>query len=297
MTNNLTIHAFPQQEGPAQRLADCLGAPCFPIFIHTFPDGESLVRVEQAFNTAIIYCSLAQPNEKLIALCLAAQALRDRGVQRVILVAPYMCYMRQDKAFEPGQAISQQVIGDMLDRRFDRILTIDPHLHRTKEIGAVFPKSQAEALSAAEPIADYILRQNPPSTSIVFGPDSEAMQWVAAVGRRTGMKALVGEKYRLDDRQVKIEIANPQIIQNRHVYLIDDICSSAGTIKIALSALLAAGAKSICAILVHALSEKSVVDDLMNAGLKMFISTDTVVNPSNRIEIAPLLADALKNET
>ena len=72
--------------------------------------------------------------EKLVALLLAVEALRRNGAKRLVLVAPYLCYMRQDIAFQPGEAISQKAIGGLLAGLVDRVITVDAHLHRTPDI-------------------------------------------------------------------------------------------------------------------------------------------------------------------
>ena len=56
-----------------------------------------------------------------------------------MLLAPYLCYMRQDAAFHEGEAISQKVIGALIAGCVDRVITVDAHLHRTPDIRAVFP--------------------------------------------------------------------------------------------------------------------------------------------------------------
>ncbi len=50
-------------------------------------------------GTAFVYCPLDRPNGKLTELMLAADAFRRGGTRRLVLIAPYLCYMRQDKAF------------------------------------------------------------------------------------------------------------------------------------------------------------------------------------------------------
>ena len=58
----------------------------------------------------VILCrSLDRANDKLVELLLAAEAARASGASRLTLVAPYLCYMRQDKAFEPGEVVSQKL--------------------------------------------------------------------------------------------------------------------------------------------------------------------------------------------
>ena len=96
------IQSLPSSSRDAARLAARLGIPFHVIAIHRFPDGEIRVAATPASPVTIIYASLDQPNEKLIALTLAAEALRRGGARRLVLLAPYLCYMRQDTAFHEG---------------------------------------------------------------------------------------------------------------------------------------------------------------------------------------------------
>ncbi len=128
----IMIAAMPGDMPAARKLETETGFPLSEIVIHHFPDGESPVRVPPPAETAIIYCTLDHPNEKLIELGLAASALKNLGARRLVLVAPYLGYMRQDKAFHEGEAVAQRFVGALLAQWFDRIVTVEPHLHRTK---------------------------------------------------------------------------------------------------------------------------------------------------------------------
>jgi ribose-phosphate pyrophosphokinase len=68
------------------------------------------VTVGPSSPTVIIYAPLDRPNDKLLAILFAAEALRRGGTKRLVLVAPYLCYMRQDAAFHAGEAISQRAV-------------------------------------------------------------------------------------------------------------------------------------------------------------------------------------------
>lgn len=98
----------------------------------------------------IFYCSLDKPNNKLIELFLAAAGARDMGARTVSLVAPYLCYMRQDKAFHCGEVVSQQVIGNLLAGYFDNVITVDAHLHRVHHLADAVPVSQAVNITATD---------------------------------------------------------------------------------------------------------------------------------------------------
>ena len=103
------IQSLPSSSRDAAQLAARLGLPFHEIAIHAFPDGEMRVTAGPAASATIIYASLDRPNGKLIALAFAAEALRRGGAKRLVLLAPYLCYMRQDTAFHEGEAISQKV--------------------------------------------------------------------------------------------------------------------------------------------------------------------------------------------
>lgn len=106
------ILGFPACRQPARRLALRTGMDYADVGIHTFPDGESLVRLPSDLpQHVILYCSLDDANRRLTDLELAAAMAPGLGAQRLTLIAPYLCYMRQDTAFHRGEAVSQRVIG------------------------------------------------------------------------------------------------------------------------------------------------------------------------------------------
>ena len=76
----ISIQALPTSARDAARLARRLGVPMHEIALHAFPDGEMRVRIGPAAPTTIVYASLDRPNDKLIALVLAAEALRRDGL-------------------------------------------------------------------------------------------------------------------------------------------------------------------------------------------------------------------------
>ncbi|MGE4218275.1 MAG: ribose-phosphate pyrophosphokinase-like domain-containing protein, partial [Alphaproteobacteria bacterium] len=165
------LFAFADSLDPARRLAAALGLPCVEIELHRFPDGESRVRVPEAAEAALLYRSLDRPNDKLVDLLLAASSLRDSGTARLTLVAPYLCYMRQDMAFRPGEAVSQRAVCGFLDRLFDAVVTVEPHLHRIDSLAAVFPTAQAAALSATGLLAEALRTDGVDPATVLVGPD------------------------------------------------------------------------------------------------------------------------------
>ena len=265
------------------------------ITVHRFPDKELRVTVGAASEITIVFASLYQPNDKLLALLFASEALRRNGAKRLVLVSPYLCYMRQDAAFHESEAISQKVIGQLLAGSFDRIVTVDAHLHRTDNIGDVFPGIEANDLSAAPTIAEA-LRAGIDRKTIVVGPDEESRSWVSDLATRLGLDHAVGRKCRLGDRSVEVVFPEPTLLANRPVLLVDDIVSSGATIAACTKSLQSAGVTEIDAVITHALFPPEFVDTLFAAGVRSIKSADSVPHPTNAIGLDGVLAEALRKE-
>jgi ribose-phosphate pyrophosphokinase len=266
------------------------------IAVHRFPDDELRVTVGPAPPTTILYASLDRPNDKLISLLFAAEALRRIGADRLILVAPYLCYMRQDAAFEEGEAISQKVVGRLFAEVFDRVITVDAHLHRTRTIQGVFPGIEAEDVSAMPAIANALRASSFDRRTVVVGPDAESEPWVSDLARRTGAPYAVAQKTRRGDRSVEIRFTDPQSFAGRPVLLVDDIVSSGGTLIACAQALAAAGANSVDAIITHALFSVDLMAEFTRNGIRSIRSTHSVPHPTNAIPIDDILVAALRSE-
>lgn len=70
--------------------------------------------VGAAASTTVIYAALDRPNDKLLAILFAAEALRRGGAKRLVLLAPYLCYMRQDAAFRGVRPSARKSSGACL---------------------------------------------------------------------------------------------------------------------------------------------------------------------------------------
>ena len=284
------LYAFGDDHAPAERLAARLGLPLHAISLHRHPDGESLPRIDEAAATAILYRALDRPDGKLMPLLLAADALRRAGATRVVLVAPYMPYLRQDTVFHPGEPLSRDVIGAVLGQAFDRVVTVEPHLHRTADLAPVFAGTEVTVLSAADLIARRLSLAAGP---VVVGPDAESEPWVRHIADEIAMPHLVGSKVRRGDREVAVTFASAALVQGRRAVIVDDICSSGATLAAATQALRAAGAASVEIIVVHDLARAGAAAMLHRAGAASFLATDSIGRRANAISLAPLLAAAL----
>ena len=284
------IHSFPESLALGRGLARSLGTRSASIGVHQFPDGETLVRVKPSEGTlAILVQCLHNPNAKLIPTLLASDALRRSGAERVVLVAPYLPYMRQDAVFHPGEPLSQSVIAGSLGRSFDHIVTIEPHLHRTPRLGDVFPCS-AHAVSAAPTLARWIERTG--RGSLVVGPDEESAPWIRAIADLAKLPWVVGRKERLGDHRVRIQF--PPLPKCSRAVIVDDIASSGGTLSVAARALRREGISTIDAAVVHAIFAPNALSRIRAAGIRTLVSCDTIPHETNAIRSLAMLTPALR---
>jgi ribose-phosphate pyrophosphokinase len=284
------ILGFSEYDMQGKRLAKSLGLAYEAVRIHYFPDGESKVTLPPKLPDHVIFCrSLNQPNDKLIELILAAKTARQLGAGHLTLVAPYLCYMRQDKAFSPGEAISQTVIGQLLADLFDDVITVDPHLHRTHHLIDAVPASKALTLSATLPMREFLQKLG---DIFLLGPDEESQQWLDAIAQDCCLSYCVARKKRLSDTEVQITL--PEIdLQNKRVVLIDDVISSGETIAITGLSCFENGASSVDVLVTHPLFATGAIERLKQAGIGQIWSTDSITHSSNCIFLADLLAEGI----
>ncbi len=257
-----------------------------------FPDGETLVRVPAvtSHKEAYLVWRLDRPDAKLFPLILAASALRKQGVKKITLVAPYLPYMRQDKAFHPGEAVAALEFAKILSQSVDRIITIDPHLHRISKLSKIY-SVPTKTLTAAPLLADYIAKHI--SSPLLIGPDAESVQWVTRVAREKSLDYLVLKKKRYNDTKVKIVWDDNVLVKGRTAVLVDDIISSGGTMIEVVKQLRVAGFAKIACLAVHPVFAGEAFQKIKKAGATHIATCNSISHESNKMDISALLAGAL----
>ena len=277
----------------ARQLAQALNLPYREVELHRFPDGESKVTLPDRLPKQIyLYRSLDHPNDKLVELHLSCHTARALGVEHITLVAPYLCYMRQDIAFHPGEAVSQMIIGRWLGEIADAIVTVDPHLHRIARLGDAIPNARATALSAAPLVSDFF--RSLAEAPLLIGPDRESAQWVSAIAERAGLEWTIATKTRSGDYQVDIQLPECDVA-HRAVVIIDDMASTGRTLANTTQRIRQLGARSVDCFITHPLFVGHALDELRNAGARHVWSSDSITHPTNQVALAPLLARAIQN--
>lgn len=291
MTARLLL-PLPGAEGFAQQLARAGGFELAELATRRFPDGERYVRL--GFNplgrSVDIVADLSRADDQFLTLAFVSDTLRELGAAEIGLVAPYLGYMRQDARFEPGEAITSRTFARLVSGLVDRLVTVDPHLHRFSALDELYA-IPAITLHAAPLIGDWIAREV--KRPLVIGPDSESEQWASDVAARAGAPYAVLSKQRFGDREVRVTTPDMTPYAGRQPVLIDDIASSGRTLVAASAALQAQGFAAPVCVVVHAIFGGDALARVSRAAARV-VSTDTIEHPTNGISVAPLIARVLR---
>lgn len=274
-----------------ERMAKLLGQVPANVELRQFPDGEHYVRLPTPATGDVLFAtSLTGGSDTVLPLLFAADAARAQGAARVGLVAPYLPYMRQDKAFHEGEAVTSRTFARLLSSSFDWLATVDPHLHRYGKLSDIY-SIPAVAVSAAEPLARWIAANV--EDPLIVGPDSESAQWVKDIARRAAAPYAVLSKTRRGDYDVQVE--GMVDVRSRTPVLVDDVISSARTMAEAVRMVRRNSSKAPVCVGIHALFAGDALQVLQEAGAGPICTTDTIEHATNRVSIAEELASAIKD--
>lgn len=288
----LVLLPFPDQQLLAASMATSLKASMGRLDWRHFPDGESLVTIEEklAGYEAAIIATLRNPDSISLAMRFAAATAREFGARSVGLVAPYLAYMRQDKRFNPGEAISAPLFAQFLEQSFDWLVTADPHLHRNPNLSDLY-RIPVRRVVAAPAVAGWI--ETNVRDAILIGPDRESEQWVSDIAKRARVPYQVLNKTRRGDRNVTVSIPTLDVFRQRTPVIIDDIVSSGHTLIETVRNIKQLGFGRIICIVIHPVFADGALEQIVGAGAIQVVSSDSITHPTNGFSIAGLLASAV----
>ncbi|HEX5033603.1 MAG TPA: ribose-phosphate pyrophosphokinase [bacterium] len=260
----------------------------------SFPDGETYLRIRSSCSNrhVVIAPDLSQPDPKILKLIFLADALRAQGAGSIGLIVPYLPYMRQDKSFHKGEAVTSRSFANLLSGRFDWLITVDPHLHRYHLLSEIY-SIPARVVPAAPSIARWIRKRV--RKPLLIGPDQESEQWVSKIAEGAKAPFVTLKKKRRGDRKVIVSASDLSVWKDHTPVLVDDIISTGNTMIETIRHLKRAGFKAPTCIGVHGIFSGSAYEDLLDAGAREVVTTNTILHSTNKIDLGGVLADAAMN--
>lgn len=263
------------------------------VTIRHFPDQETYLKINDTVHNSdiIIVDSLDRPNEKILPLLFLAETIRELGAKRIGLVAPYLAYMRQDKRFNTGEAITSQYFSKLISQYFDWLLTVDPHLHRYHDLGEIYT-IKTSVIQAAPQISNWIIQNV--KMPLLIGPDMESEQWVSEIAKASNAPYVILKKTRRGDQDVTVVLPEIKKYENYQPVLIDDIISTGHTMLETIKQLNKAKMPAPICIGVHAVFAGNAYDQLQNSGVKKIVTCNTINHVSNGIDLSAIISETIK---
>ena len=277
-----------------ERIAEILNLDTVYVKSKVFPDGESCLRLNKDIKNekiAIIQSTYPFQDTSLIQLYFLIDLVVCQGAKEVTVVVPYLAYSRQDKGFQPYEAVSVVTILRILEKLgVARLITVN--IHEPKVFQNI--NFQCVNLSAEKTLAEYFQGLKNP---IAFAPDMKAKKMVKEASNILGGSYGWFRKER--DRvtgEIDMRLDSEVDVANKDVILFDDIISTGGTSARAVKLLKERGAAHVYVACIHALLCGDAAKKITEAGAEEIVTTDTITsNDVSKVSVAPLIAEALKN--
>ncbi|HEX7041775.1 MAG TPA: ribose-phosphate pyrophosphokinase [Patescibacteria group bacterium] len=291
-----------------EEIAKSLNLPLSLIDVHIFPDGERRIRIHDKVTDkkAIVVQSASTPvDTNYMELFFIVDALKRAKAKEIIAIVPYFGYQRQDHLFRNGEAVSLEVVVNLLEHvGVNKLVSIDMH---SKKIPSLFHIPVAH-LSAVSIFAEEIKRQkwDNPST-VIISPDKGGLGRVKKLSEFLNNLSFFAVEKKRDKASGRVSMKNINqkfLKDKKRAIIIDDMISSGGTLLSLSSILKEKGIKEIYVFATHAVFSEDAPIKLQRSNLKKIYTTDSVSIPKEKkfqkleiLSLANILAKELQKPT
>ena len=287
----------------AGKIAKNLGLELSPVEIFVFPDGEKRIRIKENVvgkDCIIIQSASIPPDENYMELFIMIDALKRSGAKSIKTVIPYLGYQRQDHIFRDGEAVSLEVIAEILTRvGMTELFSFDLHSPKIPDIFSV----PVHHLSALPTFAERIKQDFNLTEIVLVSPDMGGIRRVKEVAEILGNIPFVTiEKNRnLASGEINDSGLNGEV-RGKIAVVVDDMISTGQTVVEAAELLIEQGATKVFAFATHAVLAKDADKLLQHSNLERVVVSDTIDVPAfklfpklEKISIADVAAKSLKS--
>jgi ribose-phosphate pyrophosphokinase len=281
----------------AQEICKCLGIAPGATTTKRFSNENLKVKIEENVREQDVFVvQTASPplSEHIVEMLILLDALTHASARRLTAVLPYFPYARSDKKDEPRISVTARLMADLLVAAgAGRVLTVDLHSPQIQGFFSI----PADQLTAVPVLVDRLRTEGVDDMVVVAADVGEAKD-AGRFARRLNLPLAVIDKRRTGDDERAEAVAVIGDVEGKRCLLVDDEIATGGTVFSATDFLLARGARSVSAAVVHPVLSGGAIGRLNASRLERLVVTDTIPipTPSPKIEVlsvAPLLAEAI----
>lgn len=287
----------------ALKIAGKLKLQLSPVEIFVFPDLEKRIRIKDRVvdeDCLVIQSASIPPDENYMELFIMIDALKRSGAKSVKTVIPYLGYQRQDHIFRDGEAVSLEVIANILTAvGMTELFSFDLHSVKIPEVFSV----PVHHLSALSVFAQRIKKDFNLSEIVLVSPDMGGIRRIKIIAELLGNLpfATVTKNRDLSTGSISDSGLDGDV-RGKTAIIVDDMISTGKTMVEAVELLLENGAKKVFAFATHAVFAKDAKKLLEYSRIERVFITDTIdVPPYNLfpkleiLSISEIAADSIKN--
>ena len=278
-------------EGLAKQVANILGIQLGEVEIEGFPDGEIGIRILETVrgkDVFIIQSPARRPNHSLMELLVMVDALKRASARSIVAILPYYPYARQDRKERGRVPITAKLVADLLEKAgVTRLLTMDLH---TDQIEGFFniPVDHLRARPLLVRALQNLQLKNP----AVVAPDVGNSRMARKYAEDLQADLAIIDKRRVNAKTVAFNALIGDVA-DKQVILVDDICSTGGTLMAAAEVCRRQGASEVIAAVTHGLW----AGNAFPSGFDRFLVTDSIPLLNSNVDcvsIASYIAEAIQ---
>lgn len=183
----------------------------------------------------------------LVTIRIGDKILKDNEIKATFVV-PYMPFSRHDRKNDALDSMPLSLVKEILSPV--HVITIDPHSDVTSEKFPHYPQSEVVKLFEAKGIFDL--------NAMVAIPDAGASKKVYTWLNGRDVVQCLKTRDPKTGHLSGFQVVNPDLVKDRNVVIIDDICDGGGTFIGLADKLLEAGARSLKLGVTHGLFTKGI---------------------------------------
>jgi ribose-phosphate pyrophosphokinase len=297
MNPSAKIFAGTGSQNLAEQICKSYGCQLGKINIQKFSDGEIQPIFLESIRGDFVFLvqSTYAPADNLMELLLMIDAARRASAGKIIAVLPYYGYSRQDRKDRPRVAIGSKLVANMLTAAgADRIITMDLH---APQIQAYFdiPVDHLDSSAVFIPYITNLRLEN-----LTFAaPDVGATNRIREIANYFEAEMVICDKHRKRANEIASMVVIGDVV-DKDIVIIDDICDTAGTLKKAAALLKEKGARSVRALITHAVLSGKAYKNIEESVLEELVVCDTIpikqeLSKIKCITTAELFAVAIRN--
>lgn len=259
----------------------------------TFANGEILPFIPQSIRRQHVFFLHAMqhpdPNTATMSMLLAADTMRRASVSGIMLVTPYLPYLRQDRKDRPRVPISARMLADLIEsnKTVRQVITLD--MHAEQEQG--FFSLPVDNLTGIRVFSEHIRAyfggnmSNIVAVAADFGATVRTRRLAKALG---DIPVAIFEKRRPAPNRAEIVSVIGASVRDARVIIYEDIIDSGNTIIGVEKALREMGAREIGVYGTHAIFSGNAEERFAASGLKVAV-TDSIPRTDDYYAMHPWL--------